>query len=116
MTDAPPPPPAPSLTPPEHFQFPTQLLEQWVDLSASEKLNVTLTRQDVDNLIFGLLRSGDAQEALSQALVAWSNGQVENANHQLNQFRKHNVDSLNYYRQFATGIMVSALRKKTDAK
>jgi hypothetical protein len=52
MTDEPPPPTLPP--PPEHYQFPAQLLEQWVDLPPGEGLNLTLTRQDMDNLFFGL--------------------------------------------------------------
>jgi hypothetical protein len=114
MTDE---PPAPTLPPlPEHFQFPAQLLEQWVDLPPGERLNLTLTRQDMDNLLFGLLKGSDAQVTLSQALVAWSNGQLAAANESLTTFRRLNIDSVNYFRQFATGVMVSALRNRTDAK
>jgi hypothetical protein len=95
---------------PDHFQFPIQLLEEWVGVPTSERINASLTRQDIDHLLFGMLRSADAQTALEATLVHWSNGRTDEANKALMEFRRLNVESQNHVRQFFTALMVSALQ------
>jgi hypothetical protein len=121
MSDDPQPPslPEPSATapavPPELFQIPVQLLEEWVGVPAHEHLAVSLTRQDIDNFIFALLRNADALSAFDRTLVSWSNGDINGANREIGVFRRHHVDSQNYIRQFATALMVSALQGRKNA-
>ena len=86
--------------PPELFQFPIQLLEQWVAIPASDRIAAPLTRQDIDHLIFGLLRSAEAQTKLENMVVAWSNNNTSTANQALLEFRRLNADSQNNFRQF----------------
>jgi hypothetical protein len=111
--DKPGPPPSISSLPPEQFQIPVQLLEQWVLIPPAERLCADLTRQDLDHLIFGLLRSAEAQQKLEQTVVSWSHNQLEAANANLAEFRRLNIDSLNNLRQFITGLMVSAIRGRS---
>jgi hypothetical protein len=82
-------------------------------IPAEERLQTDLTRQDLDNLIFGLLKSADAQLKLEQTVVEWSNGRLDPANAALGEFRRLNVESQNYLRQFFTALMVSAIRGRS---
>ncbi len=103
-----PPPTLPSL--PEPFQIPVQLVEQWTNLGQAERIAIELTRQDFDHLFFGLLRTVEAQGMLADVMVSWSNGDIDQANKQLHEFRRQNIDALNRVRQFITAIMVSKSR------
>ena len=96
--------------PPLPFQIPVQLLEQWIGLPQEHRVAAELTRQDVDNLVLGLLRSNDAQSAIERTLISWSNGDVQTANGHLNAFRRLNSDSQNHIRQFFTGLLASLFR------
>lgn len=113
---------APSATPtappplPELFSFPVQLLEQWIALPDSTRLTGALTKQDVDCLLFGLLRGGEALSALEQTLVHWSNGEIDAANLRVSEARRLNIESANYYRRFFTGLMVATLRENPDGE
>lgn len=105
-----PPPTLPTL--PEQFQFPVQLLEDWSAIPGNERVQAALTRQEVDHFFIGLLRSADAQRALADTVVSWSNGEQEKANRLLAEFQRLNLDAQNQYRQFMTAFMFSALRTR----
>lgn len=97
---------------PMPFLIPPQLLDQWVALPPETVVEAALTKHDIDQLYFGLMRSSDAQGALERTLVEWSNGRMDTANLHLSQFRRLNADGQNHYRQFFTGLLVAALRGK----
>jgi hypothetical protein len=101
--------------PPDHFQLPVQLLEQWLSLPAGQRFSLVLTKQDIDHFVFAFLRLADAQSKLESSLVFWSNGQLADANAALAEFRRLNVEAQNNIRQFLTGIMVAAFKGRTDA-
>jgi hypothetical protein len=106
------PPNRPPAKPPELFTIPTQLLEEWVDVPTHDHINITLTRQDLDHLFFGLTRLAEAQGKLDAVMVLWSNNDVDNSNIALGEFRRLNVESQNHIRQFITAMMFSALRER----
>lgn len=111
MSDASPPPPPPSATPPpDIINFNQKLLEQWIALPPNRRIVAELTRQEIDFLLFGLLRTSEAITALQNALVQYSNGQTENANRELGESRRLVVDGQNNIRQFFTGIMLSTTK------
>src|SRR5579863_4564930 len=91
--------------PPELFTIPSSLIEQWGEIPADTKLNFPLTRQDIDHLLLGLLRSLEAQGALERVIVDWSNGRVDDANRVLVEFRRQNIDAQNNVRQLVAAIM-----------
>jgi hypothetical protein len=66
--------------PPDHYQLPVQLLEQWTSLPAGQRFSLLLTKQDIDQLVFAFLRLAEAQSKLEGSLVSWSNGQLADAN------------------------------------
>lgn len=110
MSDEPVQPPMPPL--PAIVEFNQQLLEQWVAIPAGDRIVAELTRQDVDHLLFGLLRSNDATTALERTLVHWSNGELPEANRDLAESRRLTIESQNYIRQFFSGLMISTLRAR----
>jgi hypothetical protein len=114
MADNQPPPTLPQ--PPDLYQLPIQLLEQWISLPPGERLHVLLTKQDVDHFTFAFLRLAEAQSKLEGSLVSWSHGQLADANAALAEFRRLNVEAQNNFRQFFTGLIVAALKGRTDAR
>ncbi|MBI5128143.1 MAG: hypothetical protein HZA66_01755 [Rhodopseudomonas palustris] len=100
--------------PPEIFSIPSALVEQWGEIPQNERLQFPLTRQDVDHLLLGLLRSLEAQATLERIVVDWSNGRLEQANLSLAEFRRQNVDAQNNIRQLVSAVMASALRERKN--
>ena len=99
---------------PEQFQFPIQLLEQWVAIPPGERINTSLTRQDFDHLLFGLLRANEATALLQRGMVSWSHGNMAEANEFIAQFQRLNAYSQNNFRQFFTALMVAALQGRKN--
>jgi hypothetical protein len=89
--------------------FPYQLLDQWLAVPDHEVIAAKLTKQDINHLLFALLRGNEAQVALQRTLVSWSTGKTDEANAHLVEFQRLNVDSQNNVRQFFTGLMISFL-------
>jgi hypothetical protein len=110
-----PPPPSPPPQRPSLYEIPASLVEKWSSIADHERVQASVTKQDVDHLILGLLRASDAQTALQDTLVHWSNGRVEDANRTLADFHRLNADSQNRIRQFATGLMFAAVQGRKDA-
>ncbi|SNS38283.1 hypothetical protein SAMN05216374_1070 [Tardiphaga sp. OK246] len=102
--------------PPELFTIPAALIEQWGDIPTDARLNFPLTRQEIDHLLLGLLRSLEAQASLESIVVDWSNGRVDAANDTLTEFRRQNADAQNNVRQLAAAIMASAIRERGHAR
>jgi hypothetical protein len=117
MADETKPPQALAIAPlPDVFTIPAQLIEQWGQIPQTDTILSPLTRQDIDHLLVGLLRSLDAQTAIDRALTEWSNGKLDDANSAIATARRLNIDSQNHIRQLATAIMASALRSRQNAK
>lgn len=104
----------PMQVPPDVFTIPTALVEQWGELPQNERLNFPLTRQEIDHLLVGLLRTLEAQSAFDRTIIEWSTGKLDDANKSLGDFRRLNIDAQNNIRQLAAGIMASALRDRKN--
>jgi hypothetical protein len=114
MSDNQPPPNLPP--PPDYYQIPIQLLEQWMALPAGQRFRLLLTKQDLDHFVFAFFRLAEAQSKLESSLVAWSNGKLDEANAALAEFRRLNIESQNNFRQMLTGIIVAGLQGRADAE
>jgi hypothetical protein len=103
-----PPPPLP-----EPYTIPAALLEQWGEIPPLERVAIPpLTRQDIDHLLTGLLRTIDTQVLLDRTIVEWSNGRLEEANQAINEVRRLNLDAQNSIRQFITAVMATVARER----
>jgi hypothetical protein len=96
---------------PPFYLFPRPLLEDWLAIPPSEYVEARLTRNDVDQLLLGLMKAFDAQEAIDRALVGWSNGNLAEANAALEHARRLRAMGQNEVRQFFASLMLSATRK-----
>jgi hypothetical protein len=83
------------------------VLLKWIGVPEDTIINASLRRRDVDNLMLGMLRLAEAQGALEATLVLWSNGNRDEANQTLNNFRRLNVEAQNRLRLFLTSIINS---------
>ncbi|MFO1162564.1 MAG: hypothetical protein U1E60_27260 [Reyranellaceae bacterium] len=113
MSDEKPPPvEPPSADPPrplpERYAIPLELIEKWTKIQPGEVVQVSLSRADLDQLFFGLTNTIGAQQALQDALVKWSNGDVQDANKSLDQSRRGNIIADNHVRRFFAAVMAGA--------
>jgi hypothetical protein len=97
---------------PEAFTIPQALMEHWGEIPPTEHLNFSLTRQEIDHLLTGILRTTDAQVMLDRTFVEWSNGRIDEANRVLTEFRRFNILAQNNIRQFIASIMASVMRER----
>lgn len=95
---------------PPYYAFPEELLKRWIALPTETQFTITLTRGDIDNLLFGLLRGGDAHLATEEAIVRWSNGDVDGANESIAVMRMSVIERQNRIRLFFTAVMKNAMR------
>jgi hypothetical protein len=93
--------------PPPIYQIPEALLLKWIGVSDDTIITSPIRRRDIDNLVIGMLRLGDAQSALEATLVLWSNGKLEDANQTLANFRRLNAEGQNRMRLFLASIIAS---------
>jgi hypothetical protein len=93
--------------PPLLYQFSEAQLLKWIAVPEDAIIPAPIRKRDVDNLMLGLFRLADAQNALDTTLVLWSNGKPEEANQNLARFRHLNGDGQNRLRQFLASIIAS---------
>jgi len=106
-----PPPDRPDQQPlPPFWEFPEDLLAKWIAVPVETPITVVLTKQDIDNLLLGLLRGGDAHMALSEALAQWTQGNVDVARQMFAAARLNTVERQNRIRHFFSSIMLQATR------
>lgn len=108
--DTPPPSPGEQVLP-QSYVFPTQLLEKWLAVPPGQYVEARLTRQDLDQLFFGLTKTLSALQSLEAALVRWSNNDLTGANEKLFESRRVAVEADNSVRQFFAALMISATNK-----
>jgi len=100
---------------PELISIPTQLIEPWMGIPASQYVDLRLTRQDIDRFYFAFAKCLQAQDALQTCLVDWSNGNTDGANVAMHNSRRLNIESFNEIRQFFIALMASATQSPPDA-
>lgn len=90
------------------FQIPQGLINQWIEIPERANITANFTRQDLDNLFFSITKAGLATFHLQQALILYSQGKMDEANKQLAESQRQNVESDNNVRMFMSAIMASA--------
>jgi hypothetical protein len=105
-SDEPPPLPMPPL--PNYYVIDEQLAAKWFSLPPSALINVVLSRQDVDALVWGILAGFRAQQGTHQTIIDWSNQKIDDANTALYESRRANIEGQNFIRELYARIMQAA--------
>lgn len=93
---------------PDALEIPEPLIRDWVVLEASTA--VTLTKAMVDHLFFAFDKVASGQVAMQACLIAFSNGNTEEANAHLISSQAYGVEASNRVRQFLIEAMVATTR------
>lgn len=91
---------------PEPINVPPQVIERWLALSAGTVVDRSLTKADWDNIFFCLDHAIRASAELQSALIAYSNGSLDEANSHAWEASRRQVEAQNKLRQIMTSVMV----------
>lgn len=94
---------------PDAISIPSSLVERWVEIPGNQRVGTALTKQDWDNLFFALDHTIFATSDVQQALIAYSNNDIEKADSLVWDASRRSVEAQNRMRQFMTGLIASAL-------
>ena len=108
MADPPPPPlpPAPDVQP---VTIPYGIIEKWITLRYDQYLDLKLARADFDNLYSAFDKSLEAQFALQECVILYTQGNSAVANNEMVRARRLLQESQNSFRLFFTAVMASAI-------
>lgn len=101
---------------PTTHNIPKSLIDQWVEIPITEEVHVSLTRADLDGLFFTINNIVTSQAQVQEALVRYSNGDLDGANEQMDLSRRTNIEALNALRGLYTSLFASALRSRASSK
>ena len=99
---------------PRPIAIPQQLLDQWMAVPDHAYLEIALTRADLDQLFVlldGIIKN---QRLLSQLVVDWSHGHLDDANKALRDSRLTTAQANNDLRTWFIALMSSALAQRTE--
>jgi hypothetical protein len=98
---------------PRPIDIPRQLLDQWFTVPKSDYVEIALTRGQIEQFFYlldGIIKN---QQLLSQLVVDWSNGNLEQANKALRDSRFTSAQASNDLTTWFTALMTSALAQRT---
>jgi hypothetical protein len=107
------PPPIPAAD--DVFMFPRDVVEKWIAIPGNQPLLGPLTKDDLDHLLFSTSRIASAVEALHLALVAYSQGNIEEANAALGEAASSNIEGENHMRKLFFAIMRGIVTQAPEA-
>lgn len=93
---------------PQAFSIPSTQISRWTNIPPTTQINITITRADLDNLFFAVTKGAQAQSALQNCLILYSQGKIDEANHALAQSQRENIEGDNHMRMFMNAIMSGA--------
>jgi hypothetical protein len=91
---------------PEPITVSPQVIQRWMGLAPETVVDAHLTKADWDNIFFCLDHAIRAATELQNALIAYSNGQVEDANAHSWEASRRQIEAQNKLRQVMTTVMV----------
>jgi hypothetical protein len=95
--------------------IPHAIIEQWIQITPDRYLDTRLTRTEIDNLFFAINNLITSQNALQDALLSYSQGNLDEANSSFDSSRRGSIESLNALRSFMSAVMASSVQNlKTD--
>ena len=96
---------------PDNVSIPAKLVQEWVNLSDGQELDISLTRSTIDHLFFTLDKLIRSQGVLQQCLIKYSNEELDAANELMTESQTLMVEGQNRLRQFMTDVMLAATRR-----
>jgi hypothetical protein len=115
MIDKTKPEPAPIPAADDVFMFPRDVVEKWIAIPGNQPLLGPLTKDDLDHLLFSTSRIASAVEALHLALVAYSQGNIDEANAALGEAASSNMEGENHMRKLFFAIMRGIVTQAPEA-
>lgn len=94
--------------------IPRSLIEQWTRLSPDDDVEIRLTKADIDNLFFSINGVISSLASIQEALIAYSNGNVDDANSHMDSSKRNNVEALNYIRSLMSSLIASAIQHRNE--
>jgi hypothetical protein len=94
--------------------IPRSLVEQWTKVSPDDDVEIRLTKADVDNLFFAINGAISSVASIQEALIAYSNGSVDEANGHMDSSKRSNFEALNYVRSLMSSLMASAIQNRNE--
>lgn len=95
---------------PEVVPIPAQAVKEWVAVPDDAPLKSELTKRDLDNLFFAILKLENATDSLAAALIYARGGNDGKVAEMLDLHQRNVIESGNRLRQFMAGVMLSATR------
>ena len=86
--------------------MPPQVIQRWMSLPSDHEVERTLTKADWDNIFFCLDHAIKAASELQSALIAYTNGALEDANAHSWEASRRQIEAQNKLRQIMTSVMV----------
>jgi hypothetical protein len=92
----------------QEFSIPPALIEKWVGLRSDQKVEIPLSRGDLDHLFFAVNNLAKSIGKLQSCLVLYSQGNLEEANTAMQESQKLVVRGDNEMRMFMNALMAGA--------
>ena len=96
--------------------IPRAIIDKWGQIPPQEHLTVHMTRSDLDGLFVTFHHLILAQTTLQEALIAYSNGQLDAANASMQASRRSSEESANALRGLFNSLMSSAILNRDGQK
>ena len=90
---------------PQEIPIPEKLLERWIKLPSNQPISAPITRAEVDNLFFSLQKIINGQARFQEAMIAYTNGNLEEADRLNDLARREMIEANNQAKLFLTGVM-----------
>lgn len=94
---------------PEPVTISPQIVQRWQNVPAERLVGSGLSKADWDNLFFCLDHTIRASAEIQSALIAYSNGNIEEANERSWEASRRSVEAQNKLRQLMTAVMASSV-------
>lgn len=94
--------------------MPEGLIQDWSTLPVDTAVDVRITKKDLDNLFFSIANSHTATDLTNRAFVQWSNGQVVEAQGNIEASRLSLVAGMNSLRFFFEAVIQAVVKGKQN--
>ena len=101
---------------PELFMISEDALAKWVGFAEDGEIQVTIKRQDLDNLYFAIFRMVGAIYSANGALVEFTKGDINETAKLIDQSNKIGRICENHIKKFFDALIASATGDKTRGK